>query len=368
LAALSVVTFTAFSNPQQNDYKIVGAVSNAGLNGKYVYLYEYGVENLSPLDSAKVQDRRFIFNGSQSQPVLRTVRFSNSDVPLKRAAEGENPIFSSTFILEEGNIRILLDTVSYAVGTAENDALKELQSYLITQRKSQQSLMQNFDTASDGEKGMIELEYKAIGRDITGKVKEYITKNPDKVSGGKILYDFRHSLTEDERRELLAKANNTFKSVPTTKLVIDHLNVLAKVAVGQKFTDFEMADTEGNVHSLSDYVGKGKVVLIDFWTSWCPPCRKEMPELVRIYAENKNKGFEIVGISLDSNKEAWEKGIKDLKITWPQLSDLKGWSNTGAALYGVNFIPHMLLIDRDGKIIAKNLHGTDLENAIKAAL
>ena len=96
--------------------------------------------------------------------------------------------------------------------------------------------------------------------------------------------------------------------------------------------------------------------------------RAEMPSLVKAYKTYKNKGFEIVGISLDSKADAWEKGVKDLNITWTQLSDLKGWKNEGAALYGVNSIPHTILVDKDGTIIAKNLHGQELEDKIKEVL
>ena len=143
--------------------------------------------------------------------------------------------------------------------------------------------------------------------------------------------------------------------------MINHLEILKKVAVGQKFTDFEMSDAQGKMHKLSEFVGNGKnIVLIDFWASWCPPCRRDMPNLVDVYKQYKGKGFEIVGISLDSKKEAWEKGIKDLKITWPQLSDLQGWKNSGAKLYGVNSIPHTVLVDKDGTIIAKGLHGKEV--------
>ncbi|MDD7562395.1 MAG: TlpA disulfide reductase family protein, partial [Parabacteroides sp.] len=88
--------------------------------------------------------------------------------------------------------------------------------------------------------------------------------------------------------------------------------------------------------------------------------RREMPNLVEVYKQYKAKGFEIVGVSLDSKQDAWEKGIKDLNITWPQLSDLQGWKNSGAALYYVNSIPHTILVDKDGTIVAKNLHGEEI--------
>ena len=129
-----------------------------------------------------------------------------------------------------------------------------------------------------------------------------------------------------------------------------------------------MADAKGKTHKLSEYVGKGKIVLIDFWASWCPPCRRDMPNMVEVYKQYKSKGFEIVGISLDSKQEAWEKGVKDLQITWPQLSDLKGWKNDGAALYGVNSIPHTVLVDKDGTILAKGLHAKEIGEKLKELL
>jgi thiol-disulfide isomerase/thioredoxin len=125
-----------------------------------------------------------------------------------------------------------------------------------------------------------------------------------------------------------------------------------------------MADMEGNMHKLSEYVGQGKIVLIDFWASWCPPCRKEMPALVELYKKYNKKGFEIVGVSLDKDKDAWVEGVKNMHMEWKQLSDLKFWESEGAALYGVNSIPHTVLVDKDGTILAKNLHGEELNTKL----
>ena len=119
---------------------------------------------------------------------------------------------------------------------------------------------------------------------------------------------------------------------------------------------------------LSDYVGKGKVVLIDFWASWCGPCRREMPNLVEAYKQYKDKNFEIVGVSLDRDLEAWKKGIADLNITWPQMSDLKYWDCEGAKLYAVSSIPHTLLVDAEGTIVARGLHGEELQQKIAELL
>lgn len=146
------------------------------------------------------------------------------------------------------------------------------------------------------------------------------------------------------------------------------LTAKVPASVGNPFIDFTMNDIDGKPHKLSEYIGKGKYVLIDFWASWCPPCREEMPNVRKVYEQYKDKGFDIVGISLDKNKEDWQKGITNLGITWHQLSDLKWWRNEGAAKYGVRAIPATFLIDPNGKIIAKDLRGEELGQKIAEVL
>ena len=130
------------------------------------------------------------------------------------------------------------------------------------------------------------------------------------------------------------------------------------------YINLKMENPEGQPVSLSDYLNKGKYVLVDFWASWCAPCRKQMPELVRIYNEYKNKNFEIVGVSFDTNRQNWINGLKEMDMTWPQMSDLKGWESPAVMLYGIQGIPHTILLSPDGKIIAKDLKGENLVNKL----
>ena len=138
--------------------------------------------------------------------------------------------------------------------------------------------------------------------------------------------------------------------------------------VGEQYTDIQLPGIQGNIVKISDYISKNKYTLIDFWASWCGPCRAEMPTVVKAYTDYHDKGFEVVGVSLDNDKEAWLQAIELLRMPWPQMSDLNGWDCEGAQLYNVRSIPSNVLIDQQGNIIAKDLRGEDLLNKMAELL
>ena len=152
-------------------------------------------------------------------------------------------------------------------------------------------------------------------------------------------------------------------------LVIKYIKGLEITSPGSPYIDFTQKDINGNDFKMSSVIGKSKIIILDFWASWCPDCRKENPNLVAVYNDFKDKGLDIVSVSLDTDEAAWKKGIEDDNLTWKNhVSDLKGWGNSVAEMYTIAFIPQNFILDENGKILEKNLTGDKLRDFIEASL
>lgn len=143
---------------------------------------------------------------------------------------------------------------------------------------------------------------------------------------------------------------------------------VSDVGASSLVIDFSMTDIEGKTIAVNSEFVKHKITIIDFWASWCGPCRREMPNLVRLYAEYKGRGLGIVGVSLDENEDDWRTAVKDMGMTWMQLSDLQGWGNHAAQMYGIESIPFTIVVDDGGKALSAGLRGDDLEAFVKSCL
>ncbi|TVR39724.1 MAG: TlpA family protein disulfide reductase [Cryomorphaceae bacterium] len=203
--------------------------------------------------------------------------------------------------------------------------------------------------------------------------KEYVAKNTDSPACISILGE----MNPEEHLELFKEVHKGIEPVFSSHIYYSMLgnqiaeaerkvSAMAKLSPGSEAPDIELADPNGKVIPLSSL--RGKVVLIDFWASWCKPCRVENPKVVKMYNEMKDKGFEIYGVSLDRDKDKWVEAIQQDGLTWPQVSDLQFWNSAAAKLYNVSSIPHTVLIDRDGKIVASGLRGRALENKVEEML
>jgi len=372
---MALIAITMMACNQKPSYQISGTVDDESMNGKIVYLYSTIDRERTTVDSTIVKEGAFELKGEQAEPQLMSLGFSQKDLNMKKLKNfypiqgGFNP-YEVTFVLDNNPVEVQLNLRSSVAGIAENNdymaLLKQLRQTFSMLPKISEMMRSKTNTAE--QKAEIEHQYDALDQQASTLVTTYIKSHLNKLTAAKLFLDYRYSLKDQIQNEILAEAGDTFKAYPMMDRQIEHLNKLNKVAIGKKYIDFELNDLKGNPTKLSNYVGKHKVVLVDFWASWCPPCIRSIPGLLKMYKTYHKKGFEIVGVSLDQNQKDWENKVKELKITWPQMSDLKGWNNAGSQLYAVNSIPHLLLIDKDGTIVARNLHGEELEAKIKELL
>jgi thiol-disulfide isomerase/thioredoxin len=210
-------------------------------------------------------------------------------------------------------------------------------------------------------------QYEQVKADYTRFFENHINDSTGQAVFADTPWGTRR-LSIEQLEAVLAKAGPEFKETELYKSTVERLEKMKLTAIGTPFQDIVSKTPEGNEAKLSDYAGKGKYVLVDFWASWCPPCRKEMPLMVELYNQYKDKNFEIVGYSLDKDEQAWKQGIADLNMTWPQLSDCAYWQSVPVQVYDIHGIPNTVLIDPNGKIIEKGLRGEKLVATLQKLL
>ncbi|MBS0011371.1 MAG: TlpA family protein disulfide reductase, partial [Bacteroidales bacterium] len=191
----------------------------------------------------------------------------------------------------------------------------------------------------------------------------FIKSNPASYASPMILRSISYNLTGPELETYVNELDAKLMQTQTIMDLTERIEKLRKVAIGEIAPAFTQNDPEGNPVSLSDVLGP-KVLLIDFWAAWCGPCRQENPNVVDVYNEFHDKGFDVLGVSLDRDRDDWLKAIEDDKLTWTNVSDLEFWSNEAAQLYAVNAIPANFLVDSEGRILASNVRGPELRKKV----
>ena len=197
--------------------------------------------------------------------------------------------------------------------------------------------------------------------------KNFIRTNPSSYVSPSILVSMSYDMEADEIESMINGLDTALIALPEIQNLKERVKTMKTVEVGQKAPDFTLNDPDGKPISLSSKFGP-KLLLVDFWASWCGPCRQENPNVVKVYNDFHKKGFDIVGVSLDREKDGWVKAIKDDKLTWTHISDLQYWNSAAAKLYAVNGIPANFLLDATGTIVGKNLRGDDLYNKVNETL
>ncbi len=290
-------------------------------NGTFIYL---DIDNKT-IDSTKVENNTFVFNSKIPNPQTQIV-IRKKDFSQYRFLWAENK--PMTFDATKTNFKNANVTGSEA-------------------EKLSQLLYTRLDT---------------IPRPWLKYELDFVSKNPNSIVSSSILSTYSTTLGKEKTIELYSKLSLKNKNSRFGKEIMRYIELNKEPKVGEQFVDFELENLNGELKKLSNI--SGKIVLLEFWASWCGPCRQENPNLVKTYEKFNPKGFEILAVSLDQDRESWLKAVKKDNLNWIHVSDLKGQKNKASLIYGINGIPDNFLIAENGKIIGRNLRGEKLNQKL----
>ena len=367
LFILALLPLSIFA--QSESFTVKGTVGKLNSPSK-VYL-SYRQNKTVITDSASIKNGMFELKGQVSNPVKAKLVLDHAGKGLQNQ---RTPDFVELY-LEKGVVSLTSKDSVYnavVVGSVVNNDNRKLTEKLAAAKNKMKVMMAEYYAAPDEKKKSkvfqdeTEKRYNAITKEIQEIESAFIRDNPNSYVSLDIIKNTGGSIPNVEVLDSLFKSlTETIRNSSAGKELSERIDKLKLVAVGAIAPDFTQMTPENQPVKLSDF--KGKYVLIDFWASWCGPCRAENPNVVKVYNQYKDNGFTVLGISLDNEKgrDAWLKAINKDQLTWTQVSDLKGWYNEVAALYSVKAVPQNFLIDPNGKIIAKNLRGEELAAKLK---
>jgi peroxiredoxin len=353
----------------QEKYTISGKVGSVNAPAMVFLSHRDGANVIT--DSTSTANGAFTFSGEVKD-------ITNATLTLNYKRAGQNPdhknIDQTTVYLVKGTTMVSSPDSLYKAklsGTKVNEDYERYKALMKPYNDADDALTKEYYAASEDKRKSKEFGDYIDKKDSTNEVlsqdlnKQFIAANPDSYICLRAMQNVGGPYPDfNVLQPLYSKISANVRSTTAGVAYQKYLDVLKTVAIGAMAPEFAQADTNGKMIDLASF--KGKYVLIDFWASWCGPCRAENPNVVKAYNSYKNKNFTILGVSLDrpGKHDAWLKAIHDDHLTWNHVSDLKFWNSETAALYGIHAIPQNFLIDPSGKIIAKDLRGDDLEKKL----
>jgi peroxiredoxin len=339
-----------------NKFTINGTV--AGRDTGWVFLHKISPENkMIAADSVKLEKGKFKFTGTVVSPELYLLTV--------KGVPGAKPFF-----IDNGEISFTVKTdsidKSVVTGSKSND---EYTAYKLSQapfNKAMEAAYSKYVIAENKKDTTlvkaIEKEYDSINKNMTNASINYVLKNKQSVVAAFVASNMLYELSLGKLDTIVKNFSGSLSKNNYVIKIKEQAEALRNVQIGKPAPEIALNDTTGKPLKLSSL--KGKYVLIDFWASWCGPCRAENPNVVKAFNKFGEKGFTVYGVSLDDNKEKWVNAIKKDGLAWTHVSDLKKWANAAAKQYAVMSIPANFLLDKEGKIIASNLRGEDLEKKL----
>ena len=359
---LSIIGFLFACNqqPVTEGFTINGTISE--FDSGMVYLAKRADGKWVNLDSVTTIDGKFVFEGSVDFPEVNYLAFGDYKNLKSVFLENSEITFNAHIdSLDDASITGSSAQDEYTAYTLEGKSYDDKMNELYEKYKTTK------------EEGNIELANEIYSNlDVVYEEKlvfisNYICAHNQSVISPYILdRELKYTLDVNELDSMLSILDSMLSKSPYVKTLADRITVMRTVEIGKEAPDFTLNDTTGSPITMSSF--RGKYLFIAFWAAWCGPCRRENPNHVSLYADYKDKGFEILGVSFDKAKEDWVKAINKDGLTWPQVSELKYWNSAAGKLYAVSSIPHTVLLDKEGVIIAKNLRGDELRAKIAELL
>jgi peroxiredoxin len=354
---ISSILASCMSNKDQ--FKITGTVK--GIDTGMVFLQKNDMEKWVNTDSAKLEKGAFAFKGKVDLPELWHIAVKESEIVV--------PVF-----LENAKIDVHIYPDSLEKSTIKGSATQDIYQNYLTMNEAinvkMDSVYKEYKKAKDAKDTLGMERYDSISNTLDAEMKkqlqDFIKSNNKTVVAPYLVMKNSWQFELSELEEIVNVMDTSLNASQYLKALKKRVDILQSVTVGKMAPDFTMNDSTGKPVTLSSL--KGKILLVDFWASWCGPCRGENPNVVKAYQAFSKKGFDILGCSFDQNRERWIKAVKDDNLTWNHVSDLKGWGNEAGKLYGINSIPANVLLDKDQKIIARNLRGEDLMKKLTEVL
>lgn len=362
----SALLFVACNNLKDNEFLISGT-ANGIENGKKVFIEVQTETGTLAKDTAVVTDGKFELKGITEEIDLGFIRIENEQINLP-------------LILEEGKIEINIvkDSLHKSTlgGTPNNDKFQKFntESRAISEKvakfekdngpEMQKAQMSN-DTVTINK---LLKEYKKFQNEMNDYSKKFIKENPDAYLSVLLLENFlmRQYLTPEEIKSYFEGLDKDVKETKSGKKIKTALDSMSAIVIGKPAPNFSAPSPEGKTISLKESLGK--VTIIDFWASWCGPCRAENPNVVALYNEFHPQGLNIIGVSLDKDAAKWKEAIAKDGLIWPHVSNLKHWQEPIAKQYNVQSIPATFILDEKGNIVAKDLRGEELRAKVAALL
>lgn len=370
---IALFVFASFvSNAQEaKDFTVNGTLQNIALPVNKVF-YSYRADGVTVRDSIVVADGKYSFSGKTAEPLMVTifVRYKN-DVDGKPIKMFQPRDYASVFVTP-GNVQVnSVDSFSNikVKGSKAHEAYLALTEKTKPVNDKMQAASKDYSAAYKAKDSAamktLDATFDALDAEMKGVYKAYLAANNNSPIA---MYALGQMAGWDINPEVVEPIYNGLsdaaRATPSGKAFAVKIETAKKTSVGAMAMDFTQNDTLDVPVSLSSF--KGKYVLIDFWASWCGPCRQENPNVVKAFQAYNAKGFTVLGVSLDQPgaKDKWIKAIHDDKLTWTHVSDLKYWDNQVAKQYGIQAIPQNFLVDPAGKIVAKNIRGEELANKL----